>query len=397
VSTAPLRHEAVAEVGSGAGEGTADRPTAGRAVVGNAAGTTGAVAPGTSAPAHVPSAPGPVKRAAAAGKSAPVRRARPAERLVAWLASSLSWFFQRVPDRPLHRLAAVAGVLLYFSWRRRRRLVRGNLRLICCWLVANGRATPVVARAARSPVALERLVMGAFGHYLRYYIEVALAPSYDAAYLAERLVIESRDVVDDALGARERTGEGRIFVGLHLGGIELPGLYAVHNAGVPITAPMEAIPNAPLQEYLVERRGAIGVRLIPVEGARHALLRALARGEIAGLVADRDLTGDGHPVTLFGEPTRLPAGPGLLALSSGAPTYVAAARRTGLGEYALRGIRLETPQQGTLRERLGIFMDAEARAIEELVSDAPEQWWTIFFPIWPAGFARAVASGELPA
>jgi phosphatidylinositol dimannoside acyltransferase len=320
----------------------------------------------------------------------------PRQHLIAWVASALSWLFQRVPDRPLHRFAAVAGVMLYLSWRRRRRLVRGNLRRICRWLDANGRATPIVARAARNPLALERLVMGAFGHYLRYYIEVALAPSYDAAYLAERLQIDSTDIVGEALAARERRSEGRIFVGLHLGGIELPGLYAVHNAGVPITAPMEAIPNAPLQEYLVRRRSAIGVRLIPVEGARHALLRALSRGEIAGVIADRDLTGDGHLVTLFGEPTRLPAGPGLLALSSGAPTYVAAARRTGLGEYALRGVRLETPQDGKLRERLGAFMDAEARAFEDLVADAPEQWWTIFFPIWPAGFARAEASGALP-
>jgi lauroyl/myristoyl acyltransferase len=157
---------------------------------------------------------------------------------VAWIASGVSWLFERVPDRPLHRLAAVAGVMLYLSWRRRRRLVRGNLRLICHWLVANGKATPVVERAARSPLALERLVMGAFGHYLRYYIEVALAPSYDAAYLSERLTIESKEIVNEALAVRERTGEGRIFVGLHLGGIELPGLYAVRNAGVAITAPM---------------------------------------------------------------------------------------------------------------------------------------------------------------
>ena len=114
--------------------------------------------------------------------------------------------------------------------------MRGNLGLICRWLDANGRAVPHVARAAHSRLALERLVMGAFGHYLRYYIEVALAPSYDAAYISERLRIESTEVVEEALTKRKPNGTGRIFVGLHLGGIELPGLFAVHNAGVPITA-----------------------------------------------------------------------------------------------------------------------------------------------------------------
>jgi lauroyl/myristoyl acyltransferase len=321
---------------------------------------------------------------------------RPSQRLVAAIASAGSWLFERLPDRLLHRLAAIAGIGLYVCWRRRRRLVRGNLRHICVWLAENGRATPVVATAARSRFALERLVIGAFGHYLRYYVEVALAPSYDVEYLRERLSIQSADVVGEAL-APSPNGGGRIFVGLHLGGIELPGLYAVHNARVPITAPMEAIPNAPLQQYLVRRRGAIGVRIISVEGARHALLRALARGEIAGVIADRDLTGDGHPVTLFGAPTRLPAGPGLLAISSGVPTYVAAARRTGFGTYALRGIRIDPPTEGRMRDRLGAFMEQEVRAFEDLVADAPEQWWTIFFPIWPGGFARAEQSAQAPA
>jgi hypothetical protein len=27
-------------------------------------------------------------------------------------------------------------------------------------------------------------------------------------------------------------------------------------------------------------------------------------------------------------------------------------------------------------------MSAEARAFERAVADAPEQWWTVFFPIW---------------
>ena len=318
------------------------------------------------------------------------------QRLIATVASAASWLFERLPDRLLHRFAAIAGIVLYVCWRRRRQLVRANLRHICAWLAASGRATPPVAAASRSWFALERLVVGAFGHYLRYYVEVALAPSYDVEYLRDRLAVEAADVVGEAL-SKGPGGGGRIFVGLHLGGIELPGLYAVHNAGVPITAPMEAIPNAPLQQYLVRRRGAIGVRIISVDGARHALLRALARGEIAGLIADRDLTGDGYPVTLFGSPTRLPAGPGLLAISSGAPAYVAAARRTGFGTYALRGIRVDAPQDGRIRERLGVFMEEEVRAIEELVADAPEQWWTIFFPIWPAGFARAEAARETSA
>ncbi|MDQ3880843.1 MAG: hypothetical protein M3295_07215, partial [Chloroflexota bacterium] len=305
------------------------------------------------------------------------------QRVVAAVVSALSSLLQRLPDRILHRLAAAAGIVLYLAWPGRRALVRANLRQICTWLAASPRATPPVRAAATNTLALERLVVTAFGHYLRYYLEVALVPAYTPAYLAERLRIESPDLIPEALPGRPADGVGRIFIGLHLGALELPGLLAVRRAGVPITAPMEAIRNAPLQSYLVRRRGSIGVTIIPIRGARGRLLRALGRGEIAGLVADRDLSGNGVAVTLFGAPTRLPAGPALLAIESGARAYVAAARRTGPGEYALRALTLATPGTGTRRERMSTFVEAQARAFESLIADAPEQWWTIFFPIWP--------------
>ena len=40
------------------------------------------------------------------------------------------------------------------------------------------------------------------------------------------------------------------------------------------------------------------------------------------------------------------------------------------------------PADGTRRERLSGFLDAQARGFERAVADAPEQWWTLFFPIW---------------
>ncbi|HEY8817954.1 MAG TPA: hypothetical protein VIM25_03955 [Candidatus Limnocylindrales bacterium] len=33
-----------------------------------------------------------------------------------------------------------------------------------------------------------------------------------------------------------------------------------------------------------------------------------------------------------------------------------------------------------------------ATAFEELIADAPEQWWAVFFPIWPD--LEAEAAGE---
>jgi phosphatidylinositol dimannoside acyltransferase len=98
-------------------------------------------------------------------------------------------------------------------------------------------------------------------------------------------------------------------------------------------------------------------------------------------VSSQTLSGNGARVQLFGAPARLPAGPAVLALETGAPTWVVATRRAG-ARYATRVERLELAPSGTPRERLGAFVLAQVAAFERVIADAPEQWWTLFFPIW---------------
>jgi hypothetical protein len=43
---------------------------------------------------------------------------------------------------------------------------------------------------------------------------------------------------------------------------------------------------------------------------------------------------------------------------------------------------LDLPRQAARRAWTRAFLEAEARAFERVIADAPEQWWTIFFPIW---------------
>jgi lauroyl/myristoyl acyltransferase len=294
--------------------------------------------------------------------------------------AALSAALRRLPDAGLHRLAQAAGLGLYLASPGRRRLVRANLKRICTWLAETGQGEARVTDAATDPAALERLVRAAFGHYVRYYLEVALTPGLDAAYFQERVTIETPEAIESAFGDRQR---GVIIVGLHFGSIEMPGIFVVQRAGRPVTSPMEIVANPPLQAYLERTRGASGVRIIPIRDARRGLREALARGEVVGLIADRDLVGTGQVVELFGAPTRLPSGAALLAIESGAPVFVAAVRRTGFGRFAGSMIALESPPERPLRQQVRALIESQARAFEQLIGRAPEQWWTIFFPIWP--------------
>jgi KDO2-lipid IV(A) lauroyltransferase len=314
-----------------------------------------------------------------ARRSPAVRRS-----LSGWLAARflgvVAAVLRRFPDRLLHRVAHAAGGVLYRLQPARRRLVRDNLQRVCRYLAEHDMAGPAAAAAAHDGQALDRLVRAAFGHYVRGYLEGAILPVYGDDSHAGRVRADDPDLAAQAFPAG-RLGP-TIIVGMHFGAIEVPALFASRRLGARVTAPMETIADPQLQAYFERTRGRTGINVVPLEGAAAELRGALGRGETVALVADRPVGGSGTAVELFGAPARLPAGPAVLALESDAPVWVIATRRSGWGEYRSRFERLEMLDGDSRRERLAAFMSAEARAFERAVADAPEQWWTVFFPIW---------------
>ena len=318
----------------------------------------------------------------------PTGRATLGQRLGVGALTTLSAVVSRLPGAPLHRVAHVAGAGWYLAAPRQRALARANLRRVCEWLDANGMASPRVQAAAHDPAALERLLRDAFGHRARYYLEVARNARADRAFLERHLALADPGLVERELGR-----EGPVIVvGLHLGALELPAQYITVIRGRHAVAPMETLSNAPLQTYMERSRARTGVEIIPTRGARGAIERALARGEIVGFIADRAVAGPGVPVTLFGAPARLPAGPGIIAVDAGVPACVAAAIRDGWSDYRAFVVPLAPPPPGTRHERARGFLDEVARAYEGLIAMAPEQWWSIFQPIWD-DLARDPAGG----
>ena len=289
-----------------------------------------------------------------------------------------SWLACRLPERPLIKLANLAGELWYRVAPRRAAQARRNLARVCQALEATEQGPAAARAAATDPRALERLVRAAFRHGARYYLEVARTPALSTTDLKERLVVETPDVVADAFEG----GRAVIFVGLHFGAIELPALFLASRVGGAV-APMETVGDPALQAWFVRTRGAAGVRIVGLREARRELLASLRDGTSVGLVGDRDLTGGGMPVSLFGAPATLPLGPAMLAVESGAPLYVTGVRRTGIARYRGRLEPVIVPVEGSRRERVNATMAGLAAAFERIVASAPEQWWAVFFPIWP--------------
>jgi KDO2-lipid IV(A) lauroyltransferase len=301
------------------------------------------------------------------------------QRLRAGALAAVSWLACHLPERPQIALANLVGHAWYRLAPERAAQARRNLGRVVSWLAAEGKADARIRAAAGDPRALERLVRAAFVNHARYYLEILRIPALrPAIFDSGRIVVENPEAIDEVFA-----GGPVIFISGHIGPIELPGLYLAHRSGRTFVGPMETVGDPALQDWFVRTRGALGVRIVGLREARRELLAALEKGESVGLVADRDIFGGGIPTSLFGAPAPLPIGPALLAIESGRPIHAAGVRRLRDGRIAGRLLPVPVATDGTRRQRIEATLAAEARAFEELIALAPEQWGAVFFPIWP--------------
>jgi KDO2-lipid IV(A) lauroyltransferase len=94
------------------------------------------------------------------------------------------------------------------------------------------------------------------------------------------------------------------------------------------TTVAERLKPEPLYRRFIAYRESLGFEMLPLTGGDRSPYEVLAErlraNKVVCLMAERDLTRSGVQVDLFGEPTRMPAGPAKLAIDTGAallPTH----------------------------------------------------------------------------
>lgn len=326
-------------------------------------------------------ATGPVDRAASAPPShrPAASRGTLSQRLRARLVAGIARLLVMLPEGPVNALGEAAGELWYRAAPGRAARARHNLRRVAEHLVRRDLGGTVIRRAATDDRALEGVVRAAFRQAVRYYLDMARLPGRTLADLDRRLIVETPDTVADAFGVPGPM----VFVAMHFGAVEYPALFAVARTGRHVIAPMETLDDPAMQAWIARTRASVGVDIVGLRDARRALTLALEDGGVVGMVADRNVAGGTVDVPFFGSTAPLPMGPGLLAMEHGLPIWVAAVRRSGNGRYRGQLRRVDIPADGVRRARLTAAMTGVATAMEEAIAEAPDQWWSVFSPIWP--------------
>ena len=234
-------------------------------------------------------------------------------------------------------------------------------------------ASLAIAFPEMSEDARQELARRSFRHLGTAGLEMAVAPRLTPAEL-DRLV----DCSDDALGAMERAhlaGKGAVCVAAHLGNWELHA-WAVARHGLPLYAVGKENVDPRLTRLVDRFRARGGVRNIwrGQPGAAVALLRALRKGELLGVLIDQDTNVQNVFVPFFGHPAATPRAAADLVLRTGAAALVCLVHKREDGTYRPTSEEVEVPSTGD-PERDAVELTARFTArIEAAIRAHPEQW-----------------------
>jgi KDO2-lipid IV(A) lauroyltransferase len=236
--------------------------------------------------------------------------------------------------------------------------------------------------------ASEAAVDRAFASYGRYWLESFRMPWLTGAQLEAGMCYEGIGHLEVARGL----GRGVVMAMPHLGAWDWGGAWLAAS-GFPVTVVAEALEPPELFAWFAERRSRVGMKVVPLD--RHAgagVVAALRRGDIVGLLCDRDLTGDGIEVEFFGERTTLPAGPATIAVRTGSPIVTGAVLFEGDHHRAIVLPPIDTGRRGKFRDNVQRITQELADALATLIRRAPEQWH-VFQPNWPSDAPHAPSAG----
>jgi KDO2-lipid IV(A) lauroyltransferase len=286
------------------------------------------------------------------------------ERIAFYAYAAVAWLARVLPTKTGRALFSLVGTAAYHLAPGVRATVATNQAQV----IGRPVDDPLVAASTRD----------AFRLYARYWFDTFDLADWSDADVLEAFPWDGLQYLSEPVGR----GQGVIVALPHMGNWDASAP-AMRANGLPVVAVAERLRPERLYRLFVRHREALGIEVVGLgeRGLSRSLARSLAQGKIVALLADRDLTGRGIPVTMFGRPVRIPAGPALLALSTGAPLVTVAIFQTPTGWRGLVRPLPPIEPTGDKRTDATAIMQLVAAAFERAIAAAPADWH-VFQPFW---------------
>jgi KDO2-lipid IV(A) lauroyltransferase len=272
-----------------------------------------------------------------------------------------------LPERVAYGVFRVAGDAM---WRRRGPAVRR--------LEAN--LSRVLGPGPVDEATLRRVSRAGVRSYMRYWCDAVRLPGWSGDEIVRRV----RLIDEQRLREPIEQGRGAIAALPHMGNWDLAGAWGCLTVSPLMTVAERLRPEELYEKFLAFRRG-LGMTVLPLTGGNGTMAMLgdhLRAGKLVALPADRDLSRRGVPVTMFGEATRMPPGPALLALRTGSPVVPASLWYEGKEPDHRLVVRFHeeiTPPEpigdsGSVGDSVSLMTQRLADVFAAAIAEHPDEW-----------------------
>ncbi len=217
---------------------------------------------------------------------------------------------------------------------------------------------------------IRRIYNRCWNHFLKVGVEMARMPRLDEAFIGRWMDMTQQTVMKQALDR----GKGVIVVSGHFGNWEWMG-GGMSRIGYPVTYVVTSQTNRLVEAWMNRMRESVGVEIVHRRNAVKGVLSALRRNRAVAILCDQDAGETGLFVQFFNRPASTPRGPALFHLKTGAPIVFSAAHRDRDGRLIVTFEEMTFSGLGGDRSRNEqMIMQGITTRLEDEVRKHPEQW-----------------------
>ena len=262
---------------------------------------------------------------------------------------------QVLPEKSAYSLFEKLGKIFYNRNGKAVQRLRSNLQ--------------VVLPSAKSD-ELEEIVIKGISSYFRYWCDTFRFPGWSNQKILDSVTATNENLLKDPVAA----GTGVIVALPHSGNWDHAGAYFCAQ-GIPLVSVAERVKPEKLFQKFLTYRQAMGMEILALDSnTLPTLSERLNEGKLIALVADRDFSKSGVEVDFFSKKAKMPIGPAVLSLRTGAPLITAQV------SYNANVIQIDflgplTPRiEGSLEERAKDLVQQCADNFEMGITKHPEDW-----------------------
>jgi len=260
-----------------------------------------------------------------------------------------------LPEKLAYKIANLVSDFTYLRNGRKVQRLRGNYK----------RVLPDLSKSE-----LSKLTKAGMRSYLRYWFDTFRLNKWSK----ERIISTTEVIRENLLRDPISTKQGCIIALPHAGNWDHAAAYFC-STGINLTAVVEKLKPEAIFKKFLDYRQSIGIEPISHKEKTIPLLtQRLNEGKLIALVADRDMSRNGIEVDFLGAVAKMPAGPAVLAITTGAPLITAYIRYTDKGIKVIFDKTVVIPDSGSEDEKVRVVTQSMADNFAKHIKESPVDW-----------------------